>query len=321
MARKKVAIIGAGNVGATAACYMALEDICDVALVDIPQTGGMPKGKSLDMMQAGAIYGYSSKIVGGTDYDIVAGSDVVVITAGIPRKPGMDRMDLLKTNAGIVSNVTDKVLAAAPDAIIIVVSNPLDVMTYLCWKQSKKPREKVVGMAGALDCARFGTFIAMELGCSVNDVRAMVVGGHGDVTMVPVPRLSTVWGIPLPALLPQDKIDALVTRGMNGGKEIVNLLGTGSAYYAPAAGIVSMCRAMILDEKRLIPTCVRLQGEYGHADGVFVGVPTVLGANGLERIIEIKLEGKERELFDKSADSVRKGMKEIDELLAATAAK
>ncbi len=315
MPRKKIAVIGAGNVGASTAQYLAMQDFADVVMVDIPETGTMPKGKALDLLEAGPILGYDSKVAGATDYDIVRGADLVVVTAGFPRKPGMDRMDLWKKNADVVGGVTDKVLGAAPEAILLMVTNPLDIMTYLAWKRSKRPRSKVFGMAGVLDSARYATFIAMELGCSVKDVRAMVLGGHGD-QMVPIPRYSTVSGIPITALIKRDRIQAINDRTRKGGGEIVELLKTGSAYYAPAASIVAMVRSIIMNERRILPSCVRLEGgEYGVTDGVFMGVPAVLGENGVEKVIDLELEPEEKAAVDASIDVVRKGMKELDAVL------
>jgi malate dehydrogenase len=301
MARKKVTVIGAGNVGATTAQRIAELNICDVVMVDIPLTEKMPMGKALDLLESGPVMGYDSLITGTTGYDETDNSDVVVITSGSPRKPGMSRDDLLLTNAKIIKQVTESVVAKSPNCIIVVVTNPLDAMAQLAFKVSGFPKNRVVGMAGVLDSARYRTFIAQELGVSVKDVSAFVLGGHGD-TMVPLPRYSTVAGIPITELLPEDRIKALNERTANGGAEIVNLLKT-SAYYAPAASATAMVEAILLDQKRVMPCAAYLEGEYG-VNGLYVGVPVKLGANGVEQIIEIKLQEDERQMLQKSIDAV-----------------
>lgn len=297
----KVTVVGAGFVGSTSAQRLVEKNIADVALVDIvPEVA---KGKALDMMQSAPVLGFDAKIEGGTGYDHTKDSDVVLITAGIPRKPGMSRSDLLKTNADIVGGVVRQCMEKSPNAIIVVVSNPLDVMTYLAHKVSGLPDNKVMGMAGVLDAARFRTFIAMELGCSIQDVEALLLGGHGD-TMVPLPRFSTVSGIPLSDLLPKEKIDALVDRARNGGAEIVGLLKTGSAYYAPSASSVAMIQSILWNERRILPSCAHVKGMYGMADA-WVGVPCTLGRNGIEQIHELKLDAGELAALSKSADAVK----------------
>jgi malate dehydrogenase len=299
--RKKVTIVGAGNVGATAAHWIAAKELADVVLVDIME--GVPQGKALDLMQAMPIEKRDCTVTGTNDYADTANSDVVVITAGIPRKPGMSRDDLLNTNYKIMSDVVSKVVANSPDTIIIVVSNPLDAMAQAAFVQAKFPRERVIGMAGVLDSARFRTFIAMELNVSVENVTAFVLGGHGD-TMVPLPRYSTVAGIPITELIAPDRLEALVQRTRDGGAEIVKFLKTGSAYYAPSAAAVEMVEAILKDKKKILPCAAYLQGEYG-ITGLFVGVPCKLGAKGLEQIIEIKLTAEEQAALQRSADSVK----------------
>lgn len=301
MGRYKVTVVGAGMVGGTLAQRLAERDYADVVLVDIVE--GMPQGKALDITEAGPVYGYDSIVTGSNGYEETAGSDLVVITSGMARKPNMSRDDLLKINAEIVREVTEKVKAASPEAILIVVSNPLDAMVTLAHRVSGFPRQRVIGMAGVLDTARYRTFIAMELGVSVEDVHGFVLGGHGD-TMVPLPRYTTVAGIPISQLLPGDRVEAIVDRARNGGAEIVNLLKTGSAYYAPSASVVDMVDAILLDKKRVLPCAALLEGEYG-IDGIFVGVPCVLGAAGLEKVLEIELNDQERAALHRSADAVR----------------
>jgi malate dehydrogenase len=300
-ARKKVSVIGAGNVGATTAQRLAERDFYDVVMLDIVE--GMPQGKALDLRESGPVEGYDSSVIGTNDYAETANSDLVVITSGIARKPGMSRDDLLVTNAGIVKQVTENVVANSPNTIILVVSNPLDAMTQLAYKASGLSKNKVIGMAGVLDSARFRHFIAEALDVSVEDVNAFVLGGHGD-TMVPLPRYSTVAGIPITELLPADKVEALCTRTANGGAEVVALLKTGSAYYAPASSVAAMVDSILLDKKRIMPSCVYLEGEYG-INGLYVGVPTKLGANGVEQIIEIKLTDAESAALKKSAAAVQ----------------
>ena len=298
--KQKVAVIGAGNVGASTALYVAERGLADVTLIDIVE--GMPQGKALDMQQAAPLWHTGGVIQGSNDFAAVAGSDVVVMTAGFPRKPGMSRTDLLKANADIIRPAADAVKKHAPNAFVVVVTNPLDVMAHLFWKQSGFPRNRVMGMAGILDSARFRAFIGMELGVSAADVQAMVLGGHGD-SMVPLPRLTTVGGIPLPELLPQDRIDALVKRTAGGGGEIVALLKTGSAYYAPAMSAVEMVEALLTDQKRLVPCSVLLEGQYGLKD-LFIGVPVLLGAKGIEKVLELKLSSDELAALQKSGKDV-----------------
>jgi malate dehydrogenase len=299
--RGKVTVVGAGYVGSTTAQRLAERGYADIVLVDIVE--GMPQGKALDLMQSGPVERYDSRVTGANSYEETAESDVVVITSGIARKPGMSRDDLLMTNARIVEDVTRKVSAASPDAVLVVVSNPLDAMAQIAYRVSGFPRERVIGMAGVLDSARFRTFIAMELNVSVEDVSAFVLGGHGD-TMVPLPRYSTVAGIPITELMSQARVEAIVQRTANGGAEIVGLLKTGSAYYAPASSVATMVDAIMLDKRRILPCAAYLQGEYG-IDGLYVGVPCVLGGGGLERIIEITLTDQETAALQRSAAAVR----------------
>jgi malate dehydrogenase len=302
MPRYKVTVVGAGMVGGTTAQRLAERDYADVVLVDVVE--GLPQGKALDIMEAGPIEGYDTRLTGSNGYEETAGSDIVVITSGVARKPGMTREDLLKINAGIVRDVTQKVVSHSPHAILIVVSNPVDAMVTLAHRVSGFPKERVIGMAGVLDSARYRTFIAMELGLSVEDVHGFVLGGHGD-TMVPLPRYSTVVGIPLPALLAPERIESIVQRTRDGGAEIVALLKTGSAYYAPSAAICEMVDAILLDKKRVLPCAAYLEGEYG-ISGIFMGVPCVLGATGLERVLEVELTETEQAELSRSADAVRK---------------
>jgi malate dehydrogenase len=298
---KKVTVVGAGNVGATAAQRLAEKQLCDVVLVDIVE--GVPQGKALDLSEAAPIEKHDSHLTGANSYEETAGSDIVIITAGIPRKPGMSRDDLISTNAGIVKAVTKEVATRSPEAILIIVSNPLDAMCHVAFDASGFPRERVIGMAGVLDSARFRAFISMELNVSVENIHAFVLGGHGD-TMVPLPRFSTVAGIPITELMAQDRIDALVERTRNGGAEIVALLKTGSAYYAPASAAVEMAESILKDKKKILPCAAYLQGEYGQQD-LFIGVPVKLGAKGIEDIIEITLTGEEKQALQKSADAVQ----------------
>ncbi|MCJ7772880.1 MAG: malate dehydrogenase [Desulfobacterales bacterium] len=297
---KKVTVIGAGNVGATTAQRLAEKALCDVVLIDIVE--GMPQGKALDLYEAAPIEKHDSKLIGSNDYEPSEGSDIVIITAGIPRKPGMSRDDLISTNAGIVKNATVQAVKFSPNSIIIIVSNPLDAMCHVAYDASGFPKERVIGMAGVLDSARFRAFIAMELDVSVENTHAFVLGGHGD-TMVPLPRYSTVAGIPITELIPKDRIDALVERTAKGGAEIVSLLKTGSAYYAPASAVVEMAESILKDKKKILPCAAYLSGEYGIHD-LFIGVPVKLGANGVEQIIEIKLTEDEKASLMKSAASV-----------------
>ena len=310
----KVTVVGAGFVGATVAQNLADRDIADVCLLDVIE--GIPQGKSLDMMQAAAVHGFDRKMVGLTnDYAATKGSDIVVITAGIARKPGMSRDDLLKTNATIVQGVAKEIVKHSPDAIFIVVTNPLDVMTYLTWKTVKLPASRVIGMAGVLDSARFQAFIAMETGFSVQDVKAMVLGGHGDL-MVPLTRCATVNGIPIANFLSKEKIDEMVKRTQNGGAEIVALLKTGSAYYAPGASVVQMVEAILKDQNRLLPCAVLADGDYGLKD-VYIGLPAVLGRDGVKRIVELKLEKEEQDALNKSAASIRENIDLMNKLMVA----
>jgi malate dehydrogenase len=299
--RKKVSIVGAGNVGATAAHWIASKELADVVLIDVVE--GIPQGKALDLLEAMPIEKRDVHVTGANDYAATAHSDIVVITAGIPRKPGMSRDDLLHTNYKIMSDVVAKVVAQSPEAILIIVSNPLDAMAQAAFKQSGFNRERVIGMAGILDSARFRTFIAEELNVSVENVTAFVLGGHGD-TMVPLPRYSTVAGIPITELIPKDRLEAIVQRTRDGGAEIVKHLKTGSAYYAPSAAAVEMVEAILKDKKKIVPCAVYLQGEYG-IEGYFIGVPCKLGAAGLEQIIEIKLTAEEDAALKKSAEAVK----------------
>lgn len=299
---KKVTVIGAGNVGATAAMRIAEKALADVVLIDVVE--GVPAGKALDLNEAAPIEKHDAKIIGATgDYSDAQNSEIVIITAGIPRKPGMSRDDLLATNMGIMTSVTKEVTAVAPDAVLIIVSNPLDAMCHVAYEASGFPKNRVIGMAGVLDSARFRAFIAMELDVSVENTHAFVLGGHGD-TMVPLPRYSTVAGIPITELMAPDRIESIVKRTRNGGAEIVGLLKTGSAYYAPASAAVEMAESILMDKKKILPCAVRLEGEYGIND-LFIGVPVKLGENGVEEVIEIKLTDEERDALNGSADAVR----------------
>jgi malate dehydrogenase len=301
MPRNKVTVIGAGNVGATTAQRIAEAGLADVVVVDIVE--GLPQGKGLDLAEAAPVVGHDARITGTNDYGATAGSDVIVVTSGLARQPGMSRDDLLMKNAGIVKAVVQASAEHSPNAVLIVVTNPLDAMCHVAMQASGFPRERVLGMAGVLDSARFRTFIAEELGVSVADTSAFVLGGHGD-TMVPLPRYSTVAGIPITDLLPAERIQALVDRTANGGAEIVALLKTGSAFYAPAASAFEMVDAILRDRRRVLPCATYLQGEYG-VDGLFVGVPVVLGTGGLQRVIEITLTAEEQAAFNKSAAAVK----------------
>lgn len=301
MRRNKITVVGAGNVGATAAHWLASKELGDVVLVDIVE--GVPQGKALDLAQAGPVEGYDAKLIGTNGYEETKNSDVVIITAGLARKPGMSRDDLLKTNGDIVSKVVDEVVKRSPDSILIVVSNPLDAMSQVAFRRSGFPKQRVIGMAGVLDSARMRTFLAEALNVSVENVTAFVLGGHGD-TMVPLPRYSTCAGIPVTELLPKEQLDAIVKRTANGGAEIVSLLKTGSAYYAPSAAAVEMTEAILKDKKKILPCAAYLEGEYG-IQNLYVGVPCKLGAGGLEQIIEINLTAEERIALQKSAASVQ----------------
>ncbi len=314
MKRAKIAVVGAGNVGATTAHWCASMELGDIVLVDIPEAGDMPAGKALDLMQSSPIMGFDSTITGTSAYSDAADSDVVVVTAGIPRKPGMSRDDLLSTNARIVSSVAEKIRDTSPNAVVIVVSNPLDAMVQQCQAVTGFPHARVLGQAGVLDTARYRTFVAMELGVSVEDVSALLMGGHGD-TMVPMPDCTAVGGIPVTRLIDRDRLDEIVDRARNGGAEIVGLLKTGSAYYAPAAACAQMVEAIVRDKKRLIPCCAWCDSEYG-VGGYYVGVPVVLGAGGVERVIEMKLNDQERGDFEKSVKAVRDLVGAMNSLLA-----
>jgi malate dehydrogenase len=298
--RSKITVVGAGNVGATAAQEIARRDVADVVLVDIVE--GLPQGKALDMNEAGPVLGYEAKVVGTNSYDETSGSDIVVITSGRPRSPGMSRDDLVTTNQAIVGSVTEAAIAASPDAILVIVTNPLDAMCHVAKAASGFPKERVFGMAGILDTARFRTFIAWETGMSDRDVQAMVLGGHGD-QMVPVVSATTVGGVPLTQLASAERIEAMVERTRKGGGEVVNLLGT-SAWYAPGAAVAQMVESIVLDEKRVLPCTALLEGEYG-IDGLYMGVPVVLGSSGIERVVELELSEAEKAELAQSADAVR----------------
>ena len=301
MARKKVTVVGAGNVGATTAQRIFDRGYADVVLVDIVE--GLPQGKALDMLESGPVVGSDASVIGTNDYADTAGSDVTVVTSGIARKPGMSRDDLLYTNMDIVGSVIKQVVDKSPDGIVVTVTNPLDAMTQHALEVSGRPREKIFGMAGILDTARFRTFLAAELGVSVQDVHAYVLGGHGD-TMVPLVGATNVGGIPVGDLIPKDRLDAIVKRTQDGGGEIVALLKTGSAFYAPAAAVAQMVEAILFDRKQIVPCCVKLQGEYG-IEGLCVGVPVKLGASGVEEVITLKLTDDEQVALGRSADAVR----------------
>ena len=305
--RNKVSVIGAGFTGATTAFLTAQKELADVVLVDIPQLENPTKGKALDMLEASPVQGFDANITGTANYEDTAGSDIVVITAGIARKPGMSRDDLVATNEKIMRSVTKEVVKYSPDCIIVVLTNPVDAMTYAVYKESGFPKERVIGQSGILDTARFRTFVAQELNLSVKDITGFVLGGHGD-DMVPLVRYSYAGGIPLETLLPKDRIDAIVERTRKGGGEIVNLLGNGSAYYAPAASLTEMVEAILKDQRRVLPTIAYLEGEYGY-EGIYLGVPTIIGGNGLEQIIELELTETEKSQLDKSVESVKNVMK------------
>lgn len=307
MRRHKISIIGAGNVGATCAHWAAVKELGDVVLLDVIE--GMPQGKALDLAQSGPVEDFDGIFLGTNDYKDTAGSDVIVITSGMARKPGMTREDLLEANKQIVTKVVSSCAEHSPGAILVVVTNPLDTMTYLAKQVSGFPKNRVLGQAGVLDSARFRTFVAMELGVSVEDVQALVMGGHGD-TMVPLPRYCTVSGIPLRELMPEDRIQALIARTRDGGAEIVKLLKTGSAFYAPAASTIQMVEAILRDKKRILPCSAYLEGEYGLKD-IYFGVPVKLGASGVEQVIELKLNADEMELVRISGEAVRKSIAEL----------
>jgi malate dehydrogenase len=303
MRRAKISIIGAGHVGATAAHWAATKELGDIVLVDIPQTEGMPAGKALDLYESSPIEGFDCKITGTTNYEPTKDSDVVIVTAGLPRKPGMSRDDLIAKNTDIVKQVAESVARHSPNAVMIVVSNPLDAMVYVAWKASGFPTKRIIGQAGVLDTARYRSFLAEEIGCSVEDVQALLLGGHGD-DMVPLKRYTFAGGIPITQLVKPDRLEQIVKRARNGGAEIVNLLKTGSAYYAPAAATVQMAEAIIKDKKRILPCAAYCDKEYG-IGGYFVGVPCLLGKDGVERIFEVELDDEERRMFQASVNHVK----------------
>jgi malate dehydrogenase len=311
MPRKKITVVGAGNVGATTAQRLVEKEIGDVVLVDIVQD--MPQGKSLDILESGPVYGYDSKIIGTNGYEETKDSDIVVVTSGVARKPGMSRDDLLKINAGIVKGVVENIVKNSPNTMLIIVSNPLDAMTYIAHKVSRFPKQRIMGMAGVLDAARFRTFLATELNVSVENIHAFVLGGHGD-TMVPSTRYTTVAGVPVEELIPRERLNAIVKRTRDGGAEIVNLLKTGSAFYAPSAAVVEMVEAIVKDKKKILPCAALCEGEY-NIHGLFVGVPVKLGANGIEQIFDIKLNEEESAALKRSADAVKVLCEQVDRLL------
>ena len=312
MARSKIGLVGAGQIGGTLALLAGLKELGDIAIVDIAE--GVPQGKGLDIAEAAPVEGFDSLITGSNDYAAIADSDVVIVTAGVPRKPGMSRDDLIATNAGIVKSVTDNVIAHSPNAIIIVVSNPLDVMTYVSYLTAKVDSRRVFGMAGILDTARYRAFLAEALNVSPKDIQAVLMGGHGD-TMVPLPRYTTVSGIPVTELIDADKLDAIIERTKKGGGELVNLMGT-SAWYAPGAAAAQMVEAIVRDQKRIFPCCALLNGEYGLKD-IYLGVPVKLGKNGIEEIIELKLNADEMSLLHESAKAVKEVMDVYDAMVTA----
>jgi len=311
MKRAKITIVGAGNVGGSTAQRLVAEAVGDVVLIDIDD--GLARGKALDLAEAATLYRSDCRVTGGSDYAATAQSDVVVITSGSPRKPGMSRDDLLKINTGIVRQVTEQVARHSPQAVLVIVSNPLDAMTYVAYRVSRFDPERVVGMAGVLDAARFKAFLAEELSVSVDNIETLVLGGHGD-TMVPLTRQTTVGGVPVDSLLPEERLEAIVQRVRDGGAEIVNLLKTGSAYFAPSAAVVEMVRAVVLNQYKLLPCAAYCRGEYG-VQNLFVGVPALLGARGVERIVPMELTAQERAAFQKSADAVQELCRSIDRLL------
>ena len=304
--RKKIAVIGAGFTGATAALMIAQKELGDVILLDIPSQNDPTKGKALDMLEASPVQGFNANITGTSDYADIQDADLVLITAGLPRKPGMSRDDLVSTNAKIIEQVSENIKKYAPNSYIIVLSNPVDAMTYVCYKTTGFPKNRIIGQSGVLDTARFNTFVAQELNVSVEDISGFVLGGHGD-DMVPLVRFSYAGGIPLDKILPPHRIEAIVERTRKGGGEIVSLLGQGSAYYAPAASMVQMAEAILKDKKRILPCIAYLEGEYGYQD-LYLGVPTILGGDGIETVIEIALTPEEKTALDQSAQSVRKVM-------------
>ena len=311
MKRAKITIVGAGNVGGSTAQRVVADGLGDVVLIDIEE--GLARGKALDLAEAASLYRSDCRVTGGSDYAATAHSDIVVITSGSPRKPGMSRDDLLKINTGIVRQVTEQVARHSPQAVLIIVSNPLDAMTYVAHRVSRFPPERVVGMAGALDAARFKAFLAEALSVSVNSIETVVLGGHGD-TMVPLTRQTTIGGVPVASLLPEDRLEAIVQRVRDGGAEIVNLLKTGSAYFAPSAAVAEMVRAVVLNQRKLLPCAAYCRGEYG-VQNLFVGVPALLGSGGVERIVPMELTARERAAFQKSVDAVQDLCRLIDRLL------
>jgi malate dehydrogenase len=311
MGRKKITVIGAGNVGASVAAYASAQELGDLVLVDI--LDGVPQGKGLDMYEATPVLGVDTRVLGTNDYEQTRDSDVIVVTAGIARKPGMSRDDLLSTNVKIVGDVAAKAAKVSPNAVMIVVSNPLDAMVYTAWKKSGFPAQRVIGMAGVLDTARFRTFLADEIGVSVEDIHALVLGGHGD-TMVPLTRYCFVGGVPITNFISAARLEEIVQRTRQGGAEIVGLLKTGSAFYAPAASAVQMARAVLLDKKRLLPVAAYLNGEFNQK-GLFVGVPAILGAAGVEKVVELELTPEEQAAFDNSVAAVRSLMADVDKML------
>lgn len=309
--RRKVTVVGAGFVGATAAQRMAEKDLADVVMVDIPDMEGPTQGKALDMTESAPLVGFDARISGTSRYEETEGSDVVVITAGLPRKPGMTREDLISKNTEIIKAVTEQVVRYSPEAILIVVTNPLDAMVYAAYKLSGLPKERVIGQSGALDSTRFRSFIAMELGVSMRDVQALVIGGHTDEGMVPLASCASVAGIPLRQLLSKERIERILERTRKGGTEVVNLLGQGSAYYAPSAGVAAMVEAILRDRKRILPCAAYLEGEYG-VENLYLGVPVVLGRDGVERIIELELSDDERSRFAKATEIVRETVSKVE---------
>jgi malate dehydrogenase len=311
MSARKITVVGAGHVGATCAQRLAERELArEIVMIDVQD--GIPQGKGLDQWESAPIEGFDSRVTGATEYGAAAGSDLFIVTAGIARKPGMSRDDLLKINADIVRSVSKEIARVAPDSIIIMVSNPLDVMSYVAMRESGFPRERVIGMAGVLDTARYRSFIALELDVSVEDIQALVLGGHGD-TMVPLASYTSVSGIPLEQLLPQDRIEALIDRTRKGGAEIVGFLKTGSAYYAPSAAAVQMAEAIVRDKRRILPCAAYLEGEYGQ-EGIFLGVPCKLGEGGLLQIVDVELTKEEKAALDSSADAVRSTIDSLSRL-------
>lgn len=307
--RKKISVIGSGFTGATAAFLAAQKELGDVVIIDLPTAENPTKGKALDMWEAAPVQGFDSYVKGTSDYEETANSDIVLITAGVARKPGMSRDDLVQINQGVMKAVANEIARTSPDATIIVLTNPVDAMTYTVFKESGFPKQRVIGQSGVLDTARFRAFIAEELNVSVKDISALVLGGHGD-TMVPLIRYASVGGVPLQSLIPAQRLEEIVQRTRVGGGEIVNLLGNGSAYYAPAAAMVEMAEAILKDQKRVLPAIAYLEGEYGY-EGIYLGVPTLLGAGGIEKIFELELTEDEKTALDQSADAVKDVMKAL----------